>query len=555
MRRFVTLMAVLLAILTGSLSTISTISAQTDDATPSTEASSGAVTIFGPNGEPAAEIVVDALIDPFEDFDPSISPQRGFHYVMAAVTMTAGDAPFEASAYSFSLVDTEGFVYTTTFAYRSTEDTEAMPDFPGGTIEPGDSLSGVVFFEVLDGTTTGFLIYQPTFETLVTIADLRDEPVAQGDPVEYISSNNQPVATITVEGVVSPLEDYDPSYAPERGFEYAGVEVTIENTGADPLPVDPYSFQLVDAQSFIFYSTGILRTEESEAEIPSLQSEEIAPGDSVTGLVAFQVLTGTEIGSDPVQPVLRTPDPPGRVQRRPGADSLRLDRYDPDQPEHRRMTPPRMSMRRRKSEETPVPQASDEECEPVLEWGESTIQNVDALNAAYEVVSPGLSGDELDSAALRDAADAINEAGDDQDAIDTPELAEGAQEAFITLLDDAAETLNDLADAVDAGDDTAVSDLVDEFFSLGTEDGPGSLNQTFNDLAEACPALEEIGRRSRVTSLHANRATRLPFPLIIRERESGVIPDPVNPDRFPTAACSPFPLVVGGGGPLGAVGG
>ena len=499
MRRALTLMAVLLAILTGltgSLATISSISAQTtqdDDATPAAD-ESGAVTIYGANGEPAGEITIDAIVDPFEDFDPSFSPQRGFHYVMAGVTVTAGDAALEASAYSFSLVDADGFAYTTTFAYRSTEDTEAMPDFAGGTIEAGDSLSGVIFFEVLDGTTAAYLTYQPTYETLLTVADLREEPVEQGDTVDYISSSSQPLATFTVEEVVSPLKDYDPSYAPERGFEYAGVVVTVENTGDAPLQVDPYSFYLVDAQSFIFNNASTVRTEEAEADVPTLQSAELPAGESVTGLISFQVLAGTEIGMIYYSPASdrqlrlaeygegQAPTPSDSSDDIPTNSNVGTDNSDDTDLDE---TP--------EPEETPVPQASDEECEPVLEWGEATIVQFEALNLAYDAIAPALSGEDLDADALRDAADALEDAAAEQEDIDTPELAEDANDALIAVFDEAVTTLNDLADAVEAGDDDAIDAAVEAFLNIGTEEGPGSVNQTFDDLSEACPALENIG--------------------------------------------------------------
>ena len=497
MRRTLSLMAVLLAILTGltgSLATISSISAQTtqdDEATPTADAG-GAVTIFGADGEPAGEIAIDAIVDPFEDFDPSYAPQRGFHYVMAGVTVTAGDAALEAGAYNFSLVDVDGFAYTTTFAFRSTEDTEALPDFAGGAIEAGQSLGGVIFFEVLDGTTPAYLTYQPTFETMLTVADLRDAPVAQGDAVEYISNNSQPIATLTVDDVVNPLEDYDTSYAPERGFEYAGVVVTVQNTGTDPLQVDPFSFYLVDAQGFIFYSTFAIRTEEAEAELPTLESAELVAGDTVTGMIVFQVLAGTEIGFIYYSPAFdrqlrlaeygegRAPAPSTSsddIPTNPNVGTNGTD--DPDE------TP--------EPEETPVPQASDEDCEPVIEWAEATIVQFDALNAAYDVIGPALTGEDLDADAIRDAADAISDAAADQEDLDTPDLAEDANDALIAVFDEAAEALNDLADAVEADDTEAIDAAVEAFFTVGTEEGPGSLNQSFDDLSEACPAIEEIG--------------------------------------------------------------
>ena len=144
-------------------------------------------------------------------------------------------------------------------------------------------------------------------------------------------------------------------------------------------------------------------------------------------------------------------------------------------------------------EETPVPQASDEDCEPVLEWAESTIAQFDALNAAYEVIAPALTGEELNADAIRDAADAIEDAANEQADIDTPELAEDANDALIAVFDDSVGTLNDLADAVEADDTEAIDAAVEAFFTIGTEEGPGSLSQSFDDLSEACPAIENIG--------------------------------------------------------------
>lgn len=501
MHRVFTLLAIVLALvtgLTGSLAAISSISvqtvqAQTDDATPSTD-ESGAVTIYGSDGEPAGEIVVEAIVDPFEDFDPSFSPRRGFYYVMAGITVTAGDAALEANAYNFSLVGAEGFVYTTTFAYRSTEDTDALPDFTGGTIEAGQSLSGVIFFEVLNGTTAAYITYQPTYEMMITIADLRDAPVAEGDTVEYISNSNQPLATFTVDELISPLEDYESNYAPDRGFEYAGAVMTIENTGSAPLEIEPFNFQLVDAQGFIFYTSYAIRTDDAEAEVPTLASAELAAGETVTGVLVFEVLAGTEVGLIYFTPSFdrqirlaeygdqQAPAPsdsPDDIPVNPNPGTTGSDDDDPAE------TP--------EPDETPVPQASDEECEPVLEWGEATIIQIEALNIAYEAVIPGLTGEALDVDAVRDAADTVADAADEQADIDTPDLAEDANDALIALLDEAASALDDIADAVEAGDDAAIDAAVEAFFEIGTDEGPGSINQTFEDLSEACPALDELG--------------------------------------------------------------
>ena len=297
MRRWLSLLAVVMALLAGSLSTVS---AQ-DPATPAAGEEATASVIYGADGEPEGEVTVSSVVDPFEDFDPSSAPQRGFHYVMAIVTITAtADRPVEANSYGFYTVDTDGFMNPVTYLYRAQESTDAIPDLVSGTIEAGQSMSGAVFFMALDGTSTALVLYQPSYDRLITAADLRESAVSEGDPVDFLTSDGTPAATITVDGTTSPLKDF--SSPPQRGFEFLGVSVTIENTGTQPLQVDPYTFAVTNAEGFVYNYYGAYRTEEGEAQEPSLASAELAAGESVSGLISFQVLAGTEIGVVYYQP-------------------------------------------------------------------------------------------------------------------------------------------------------------------------------------------------------------------------------------------------------------
>ncbi len=47
-----------------------------------------AVTYVGSDGAPIGTITITSITDPFQGFDSSSAPQRGYHYALAEVTVT-----------------------------------------------------------------------------------------------------------------------------------------------------------------------------------------------------------------------------------------------------------------------------------------------------------------------------------------------------------------------------------------------------------------------------------------------------------------------------------
>lgn len=488
MRRSLTL---LIAVLTVLMGTITTVSAQ--DATPTAGATGGAV-IYGADGQPEAEAVVHSVIDPFEDYDPSSSPDRGMHFVAAIVTISAvAERTVDVSSFSFYLVDTEGFSYPVTFLFRTTESTNALPDFNGGTIEPGQSMSGAMFFQVVDGAAPALIYYQPSFDRVVTLTDLRDAAVAEGDAVEVIDAGGRPFATMTVEETIIPVEDYETSSAPKRGFEFAGVNVTIENTGETDLEVDPFTFTLVDDLGFSYTAYGAFRTADGEAAMPSLQSTTLAAGESVTGLLTYSVLAGTK---------------PGFVYYAPSFDrQVRLAEYGdaqapaptgdmPDFPAVDPGTDPGTSDPGTDEPGTDEPVTVTEGCEGVIEWGTATIATLGESFGVFDFVSGIESGDfsSLDAAEVRTGAETMAGAAETQGNIDTPEVAQDAQDALIAFYTDGASKLEALADAIEGGDEAEISAAGAAFMDVMAAFDEGSdLANTFDALTEACPELDSVG--------------------------------------------------------------
>jgi hypothetical protein len=195
-------------------------------------------------------------------------------------------------------------------------------------------------------------------------------------------------------------------------------------------------------------------------------------GESITGLVAFEVLAGTE---------------PGMIYYAPGSDrQVRLAEYGEDQAPTPSDTPPTVPNRQSDEDETPV---SSADCDGVLEWAEATLPNIETWTEAFSLA---FSTEDIAPDTVREAAESLNDAADVQVDIDTPEIAQAANDAFIDVLEQTAEILNDIADAAEAGDDARVTAAIAELTNVGTGEGEGSLTETFDELTAACPDIESV---------------------------------------------------------------
>ena len=115
---------------------------------------------------------------------------------------------------------------------------------------------------------------------------------AQSDAgaVEILLPDGSVAATVTVDGIAEPFEDYDTGSGPDRGMHFVLVTMTVTNDGEYPFTFDPYSVNLVDSDGFIANSTWIYRSDSVAA--PDFDGSPIEPGDSQTGAIGFSVFDG-----------------------------------------------------------------------------------------------------------------------------------------------------------------------------------------------------------------------------------------------------------------------
>jgi len=73
------------------------------------------------------------------------------------------------------------------------------------------------------------------------------------------------------------------------------VTITLEGTGAQPFSFNPSSFTLVDDAGYLVYGVYTLIPE--ELGIPLLETQDVAPGATVTGSLAFQAFTSATLSA------------------------------------------------------------------------------------------------------------------------------------------------------------------------------------------------------------------------------------------------------------------
>jgi hypothetical protein len=327
---------------------------------------------------------------------------------------------------------------------RSSESTAAEPDFSASDVQPGQEVTGVVFFEVYNESSPEIIEFIPTSGQIVVAADLRATGTAQGDVVSYSSAGGTPIADVSVVGVLDPLEDFDASAAPQRGFRYVGVAVSITNTGTRPFNTDPGRFSVSDREGFSYFSFGAYRTPEGEAAFPSLQYTEVAPGSTAQGIITFELINGATVAE-----VVFSPN----TDRR-----FRIAEFR----EGEALTPPVLAD---VPTPTPVP-TPDPACAEVDAWLAQAAALFAPAAPVFELVSQVDNDQPVEPQALRDGADQVRELTGQLDDLDTPEIAQDANEQYKTFFAQLADDLDALADAVEGGDATAIQAAVDAIYGV-----------------------------------------------------------------------------------------
>lgn len=178
-------MLMALSLLVGSAAIVA---AQNSDATPAAEeeddSGSGApnldatigdpVTFVGDNGEDFAVLTVEEAIVPFEDFGEYFDPAADATYIAVQITVEnvdPDDDSFEFSNYDLGIQDSLGYYYRTEFV--SLDDDSEFEEIEGQDIEPGDSITGYVFFAIPEDNEPVRIFYSPSGR-LLQLADLRD---------------------------------------------------------------------------------------------------------------------------------------------------------------------------------------------------------------------------------------------------------------------------------------------------------------------------------------------------------------------------------------------
>lgn len=174
-----------LAVLFGALLLLMTsvAGAVTQDATPAAEQplSAGSVdpaldetvTYIDVSGNPVANVTVEDVLRDWQDFGEFDQPDPGIEYVAFTITVESvvNRGSVEVSDFDFTLQDSAGFLWGTTFA-SAAEGVEVTPLEDDLSLASGDSATFLVVFEVLQGQQLAHLFWQPDSGRLITLASL-----------------------------------------------------------------------------------------------------------------------------------------------------------------------------------------------------------------------------------------------------------------------------------------------------------------------------------------------------------------------------------------------
>ena len=124
-------------------------------------------------GNQLGTILIREFADPFTEFDPAVPPAEGQRYVMLTATFEAAeDQSFPTDPYQVQLLDSNGYLYYSTWVPRPADAT--VPDLQSQNLAPFDRVSGVIPYVLPADASIVRIVYRGDGSRLMTLADLGD---------------------------------------------------------------------------------------------------------------------------------------------------------------------------------------------------------------------------------------------------------------------------------------------------------------------------------------------------------------------------------------------
>ena len=178
-----------------------------------------------------------------------------------------------------------------------------------------------------DKRTNGIVIGDERTDSIGLPAVASDAP-AVGTDVPYVDAEGIARGHVTVADVADPFTEYDADYPPEEGTRYVLLTVAFEAAEDQTFAADPYDILLQDTDGFLWGRGSVTRP--PEAPIPELSSQDLAPGNRISGVIPYVVAADAVIDHILYQPesgrLIRLADlvpEPGRPSARTSPTSTR----------------------------------------------------------------------------------------------------------------------------------------------------------------------------------------------------------------------------------------
>ena len=113
------------------------------------------------------------------------------------------------------------------------------------------------------------------------------DTAAVGSDVPYVDAEGVPRGVVTVREVANPFTEHHEDYPPDEGTRYVMLSVAFEAADDQSFAADPYGILVQDADGFLWAKASVTRP--PEATIPELSSQEMAPGNRISGLIGYVV--------------------------------------------------------------------------------------------------------------------------------------------------------------------------------------------------------------------------------------------------------------------------